>query len=125
MKTHIKFMIVSSFTFVSIANAQPYGPYNQQYTMNQNYGVSNWMTAFGPGINTAAVTLIGGLVNVMSRPDPVQYTQPQQQPIYVGNRPQTVATSNEPVVRQSSDPKCVIIERPNPNRTPTYEKYCQ
>lgn len=66
---------------------QPYSPYNQQYTVNQNYGVSNWMTAFGPGINTAAVTLVGGLVNAMSRPDPV-VVQSQQQPQYVQGYPQ-------------------------------------
>lgn len=67
--------------FVTSVDAQDFNRYNQQYTMNQNYGVSNWMTAFGPGINTAAVTLVGGIVNMMSRPDPVVVQQ--QAPIYV------------------------------------------
>ncbi len=75
-----KFIFAVLFVFSFGVNAEGYNPYNQQYTMNQNYGVSNWMTAFGPGINTAAVTLIGGLVNAMSRPDPVPV---QQQPVYV------------------------------------------
>nr|QMP83524.1 MAG: hypothetical protein [Caudoviricetes sp.] len=70
-------LIVASMT----ASAEPYGQYNQQYTMNQNYGVSNWMTAFGPGINTAAVTLVGGIVNAIARPEPqVVYQNQNNQP---------------------------------------------
>lgn len=124
------FIIGFLFTSTTFA-ADPYSQYNQynrQYTVNSNqqYGSTNWYSSpLGMGVAQAGVALIGGLVNVMSRPDPVQYTQPQQQPIYVGNRQQTVASSNEPVVRQSSDPNCVVIERPNNNGTPTYEKYCQ
>lgn len=78
----MKTLVVAILFFGSLsANAQDYNRFNQQYTVNQNYGVSNWMTAFGPGINTAAVTLVGGLVNAMSRPDPVVVQQ--QAPIYV------------------------------------------
>lgn len=79
-----KFIFAVLFFFSFGVNAEGYGQYNQQYTVNQNYGVSNWMTAFGPGINTAAVTLVGGLVNAMSRPDPVPVQQ-QQQPVYVNS----------------------------------------
>lgn len=80
-----KFIFAFLFLVSSVASADNFNPYNQQYTVNQNYGVSNWMTAFGPGINTAAVTLIGGLVNAMSRPDPVVVQQPQQVQYVNGN----------------------------------------
>lgn len=71
-------MLVSSFT----ASADGFGPYNQQYTMNSNqnmqYGATNWYSsALGMGVAQAGVTLIGGLVNAMSRPDPVVQQQPQ------------------------------------------------
>lgn len=67
---------------------QPYGQYNQQYTMNQQYGSTNWYSSpLGMGVAQAGVALIGGLVNVMSRPEPTQYVQQQQQPIYVNQNP--------------------------------------
>ena len=63
--------------------ADPYGPFNQQYTFNQQYGSTNWYSSpLGMGVAQAGVTLIGGLVNAMSRPDPVVVPQ-QSQPIYV------------------------------------------
>lgn len=81
---NVKIISVIFGGLVSMSSvADGYGPYNQQQTYNYNTGCSNWQSCFGPGINTAAVTLIGGLVNAMSRPDPVQYQQQQQQPIYV------------------------------------------
>ncbi len=57
-----------------VAAGQPFGPYNQQYTFNQNqqYGATNWYSSpLGMGAAQMGVTLIGGLVNAMSRPDPV------------------------------------------------------
>ena len=60
------------------------GPYDQTYTFNQQYGSTNWYSSpLGMGVAQAGVTLIGGLVNVLSRPDPIQYTQQQNQPTYV------------------------------------------
>ena len=63
------------------------GPYDQTYTFNQQYGSTNWYSSpLGMGVAQAGVTLIGGLVNVLSRPDPVQV--PQQQPVQIqGNVP--------------------------------------
>lgn len=108
----MKLFAIIFFLASFCANAeQPYSPYNQQYTVNQNYGVSNWMTAFGPGINTAAVTLIGGLVNAMSRPDPVQYVQPQAQPVYV-NQNQGYGQQNcqvQQLYDQSGNPRTVNV----------------
>ncbi len=70
---------------------QPYSPYNQQFTYNQNqqFGSTNWYSsALGMGVAQAGVLLVGGLVNAMSRPDPV-VVQQQQQPQYVnGGYPQ-------------------------------------
>nr|QMP83165.1 MAG: hypothetical protein [Caudoviricetes sp.] len=87
MKTVI-FSILMIFSFASAA--ENYSPYNQQYTMNYNTGCSNWQSCFGPGINTAAVTLVGGIVNAFSRPDPqVVYVNQNQQPQVVqGQYPQ-------------------------------------
>lgn len=64
-----------------------YGPYDQQYTFNQQYGSTNWYSSpLGMGVAQAGVTLIGGLVNAMSRPDPVQYVQQPSQPTYVNQQ---------------------------------------
>ena len=74
MKTSLKVSFIGMLCVVSLTQANPPpGPYNQTYTYNQNmqYGVTNWMTAFGPGINTAGVAIVSGLVNAMTRPDPV------------------------------------------------------
>lgn len=79
MKTLFSFVLLMvSFS----ASADGYGPYNQAFTMNQQYSAGNWYSSpLGQGVAVAGVTLIGGLVNAMSRPDPV--VVPQQQPIYV------------------------------------------
>jgi len=68
--------------------APPPGPYNQSMTYNQNmqFGSTNWYSSpLGQGAAMAGVAIISGLVNAMSRPDPVvvvpaqqQYQQPQQ-----------------------------------------------
>lgn len=82
MKKVITFALLAAAS-VSVS-AQQYGPYNQQYTMNQQYGSTNWYSsALGAGVASAGVAIIGGLVNAMSRPDPVQVQQQQPQVIYV------------------------------------------
>jgi hypothetical protein len=56
-----------------------FNPYNRQFTYNQNnqVGSTNWYSsALGTGVAQAGVLLVGGLVNAMSRPDPVVVTQP-------------------------------------------------
>jgi hypothetical protein len=80
MKT--KSLVVAGLILVASAQAQAYGPYNQQYTVNQQYGSTNWYSSpLGMGVAQAGVALISGVVNKMSQPDPVQ--QPQPQVIYV------------------------------------------
>lgn len=95
MKTFLSAVfLIASFSAWGID--QPYGPYNQQYTFNQNqqYGSTNWYSsALGMGVAQAGVTLIGGLVNAMSRPDPVVYMQPQPAPVYVNNPGAPVAAA--------------------------------
>jgi anti-sigma-K factor RskA len=52
--------------------------------MNQQYGSTNWYSsALGAGVASAGVAIIGGLVNAMNRPEPVQVQQQQPQVIYV------------------------------------------
>lgn len=64
------------------ANAQDYGRYNQQYTINQQYGSSNWYSSpLGMGAAMIGTTLVGGLVNAMSRPSQPEVQQ-QPQVIY-------------------------------------------
>lgn len=89
----IKHISIIAFVLYAsqVMGEQPYGPYNQNLTFNNNqqYGATNWYSSpLGIGLAQAGVTMIGGLVNVMSRPDPVIYTQPQQPPIYVGGQAQ-------------------------------------
>lgn len=93
-----KYMIVSLFISGSVL-ADQYTPYNQQFTYNQNmqYGSTNWYSSpLGQGAAMAGVALVSGLVNAMSRPDPVvvvpaqtQYSQPYGQPTQ-GCRIQTI-----------------------------------
>lgn len=76
------------FVSVSAVATPPPGAYNQQFTYNQNmqYGSTNWYSSpLGQGAAMAGVALVSGLVNAMSRPDPVVVQQPQyqqQQPQY-------------------------------------------
>ena len=108
--------VIAAVLFVSatsVSAQQPYGPWNQQQTINYNTGCSNWQSCFGPGINTAAVTLIGGIVNAMSRPDPSQYVQQQQQPVYVngnGNQsPYGQRCQMQQVYDQAGNPRTVNV----------------
>lgn len=82
-KFKLAFLIAIIFSvFIPDANAQPYGPYNQSFTMNQQYGSTNWYSSpLGMGAAQAGVMLMGGIVNMMSRPDPVVVQQ--QAPVYV------------------------------------------
>jgi hypothetical protein len=87
-------LIFGSFT---VTAEQPYGPSNRNYTFNNNqqYGATNWYSSpLGVGLAQAGVTIVGGIVNNMSRPDPVVYTQQQQPPIYVGKVQQNVQAQN-------------------------------
>lgn len=75
-----KFIIAMLLSGSVMANPPP-GPYNQQFTYNQNmqYGSTNWYSSpLGQGAAMAGVALISGLVNVLSRPDPVVVVPAQQ-----------------------------------------------
>jgi hypothetical protein len=66
--------------FSSSVIAQEFNEYNQQY------GSTNWYSSpLGMGVAQAGVTIIGGLVNAMSKPQQPQYIQ--QQPQYVNTNP--------------------------------------
>ena len=81
-----KFILAASlFVFSAVASAQqPFSPFNQSYTINQQYGSTNWYSSpLGQGVAQAGVLLMGGVVNAMSRPDPVVVQQQPQQPQYV------------------------------------------
>lgn len=92
----IKSLAIAVLIFAGSTSAQAYGPYNQQYTFNQQYGSTNWYSSpLGMGVAQAGVALVAGVVNKMSQPDPVQVQQ-QPQVIYVnqgqaqaGGYPQT------------------------------------
>lgn len=76
---------------------QPFSPYNQQFTYNQNqqHGSTNWYSSpLGMGAAQVGVTLIGGLVNAMSRPDPVIYLQPQTAPMTIKGLQQSAGYAN-------------------------------
>ena len=65
----------------SVMASPPPSAYNQQFTYNQNmqYGSTNWYSSpLGQGAAMAGVALISGLVNVLSRPDPVVVVPAQQ-----------------------------------------------
>jgi hypothetical protein len=110
----------------SVAIGQPYyGPYNQQYTINQNQqmGSTNWYSsALGLGVAQAGVTLIGGLVNAMSRPDPVIYTQPQQTPVYVNNRPIAGQAGTQSIPNNGN---CSMQTLYDQQGIPKYVKICE
>jgi hypothetical protein len=72
--------------FSSSVIAQEFNEYNRQFTYNQQYGSTNWYSSpLGMGVAQAGVTIIGGLVNAMSKPQQPQYIQ--QQPQYVNTNP--------------------------------------
>lgn len=68
----MKKYIIAALFISGAVSAEPYGPYNQQFTYNQQYGSTNWYSSpLGQGAAMAGVALVSGLVNAMSRPDPV------------------------------------------------------
>ena len=75
-----------------------FNPYHQQFTYNQNYqvGSTNWYSsALGIGVAQAGVLLVGGLVNAISRPDPVIVTQqPNTQAVNYPSQPAPTANSS-------------------------------
>jgi hypothetical protein len=101
----------------------PFNPYNRQFTNNQNYqvGSTNWYSsALGPGVAQAGILLVGGLVNAMSRPDPVVVTQqpltqatnyPNQNPPLSssGGRNVGAACSNQTLYDQQGNPVSVRV----------------
>jgi len=83
MNNLYKIIMIGMLCCSSAVKADQYGPYNQRYTFNQQYGSSNWYSSpLGQGAAMAGVAIISGLVNAMSKPDPV-VVQGQQQPIYI------------------------------------------
>ena len=123
MKRHF-FILVLTLSLPAQAD-QPFGPYNQQFTYNQNqqYGSTNWYSsALGMGAAQAGVTLIGGLVNAMSRPDPVIYLQQQQAPVYINGRSQ--ANSYTPAVNAQAMGNCAMQTLYDRQGNPRYVKVC-
>lgn len=121
----IIFPIVLLFSsLLAVAAEQPYSPYNQQFTYNQNqqYGSTNWYSsALGMGVAQAGVTLIGGLVNAMSRPDPVIYMQPQQAPVYVNSQTAPVQATQANLTQGS---RCAMQTLYDQQGNPKYVKVC-
>lgn len=75
-----KFLFAALFVAGSVMAAPPPGPYNQSMTYNQNmqFGSTNWYSSpLGQGAAMAGVAIVSGLVNAMSRPDPVVVVQGQ------------------------------------------------
>lgn len=72
-------IFVAAVIMIVSAQAKAYGPYDQSYTMNQQYGASNWYSSpLGMGAAMMGTTLMSGIVNAMSRPSqPVVQQQPQ------------------------------------------------
>jgi hypothetical protein len=102
------------FTGVVIADPPP-GPYNQQFTYNQNmqYGSTNWYSSpLGQGAAMAGVAIVSGLVNAISRPDPVvvvpaqQYSQPNQ---YMAQQPIPGNCKMQTLYDQSGNPLYVKV----------------
>lgn len=107
-----KFILVALFVSGSVMAAPPPGPYNQTYNYNQQYGSTNWYSSpLGMGVAQAGVTLIGGLVNAMSRPDPVVVQQPTYQQGYQSNAYNAASNgcSRQIVYDQNGSPRTVNV----------------
>ena len=84
-------------------NANAYGPYDQRYTMNQQYSAGNWYSSpLGMGVAQAGVALVSGIVNKMSQPDPVQVQQAPPQVIYVNQNGQPAGQQPQQQYPQST-----------------------
>jgi hypothetical protein len=118
-------LILMGASLAPVAAEQPFGPYNQQFTYNQNQqmGATNWYSsALGMGVAQAGVTLIGGLVNAMSRPDPVIYMQPQQAPVYVNTQSAPGPVENAHLANTGSCGMQTLYDRQG---NPKYVKVCE
>jgi hypothetical protein len=119
--------VIALFLFCVVGSThaeQPFGPFNQQYTLNQNqqYGSTNWYSsALGMGVAQAGVTLIGGLVNAMSRPDPVVYMQPQQTPVVIQTQEPSRQASATPAGNPGTCSMQTLYDRQG---NPRYVKVC-
>lgn len=106
-------ILISYSTFAQ----QPYGPYNQQFTYNQNQSFSygNWYSSsLGQGVAMGGLAIISGVVNAMTRPDPVIVVQPQQgyqQPSYqtTGYQGQNNNCSMQTLYDQQGNPRYVKV----------------
>lgn len=117
-------LLVLFWSWVTQAE-QPFGPYNQQFTYNQNqqYGTTNWYSsALGMGVAQAGVTLVGGLVNALSRPDPVIYLQSPASPVYLNGKPPLPGTTNASVAQQQGS--CSMQTLYDRQGNPRYVKVC-
>lgn len=118
----IPFVFLLALSFSTQAD-QPFGPYNQQFTYNQNqqYGSTNWYSsALGMGAAQVGVTLVGGLVNALSRPDPVIYMQPQQAPVYINGLGRQEAATTSAQVQSNCSMQTLYDRQGNPR----YVKVC-
>jgi len=118
----IPFVLLLALSFSAKAD-QPFGPYNQQFTYNQNqqYGSTNWYSsALGMGAAQVGVTLVGGLVNALSRPNPVIYMQPQQAPVYVNGLGRQEAGTTSAQVQSNCSMQTLYDRQGNPR----YVKVC-
>lgn len=113
-----KYIIIITLLFSgSVMAQQPYGPYNQQFTYNQNqqFGSTNWYSsALGQGVAMGGLAIISGVVNAMTRPDPVIVVQPQQgyqQPSYqtTGYQGQNNNCSMQTLYDQQGNPRYVKV----------------
>ena len=106
--------VISLVASMAVHAEQPYGPYNQNRTFNNNpqYGATNWYSSpLGVGLAQAGVTLVGGIVNNMSKPDPVIYTQTQQPPIIVGKTAQDNTQTASVVANPSNCSMQVVYDQ--------------
>lgn len=88
MKTIILAAVL--FTSGSVMASPPPGQYNQVYTYNSNqqFGSTNWYSSpLGQGAAMAGVAIVSGLVNAMSRPDPVVVVPAPQGNQYAAQQP--------------------------------------
>ena len=113
MKT---FLFLALFVSGSVLASPPPGQYNQQFTYNQNmqYGSTNWYSSpLGQGAAMAGVAIVSGLVNAMSRPDPVVVVPAQQSTQYVAQQPAQYGSQGncrmQTLYDQSGNPRYVKV----------------
>ena len=111
--------IIIAFLFVSgsVLADPPPGPYNQTMTYNQNmqYGSTNWYSSpLGQGAAMAGLQIIGGLVNAMSKPDPVIVVPSQSQ----------YQQQQQPYIQQQANNNCRGQTLYDQSGNPRYVKVC-